>query len=131
MKKSYNVFVSRRNTPNLDLYTRLIRLFYGFSGINPIITAIACFKSVSESTIYLCILGVIFLAAGHDDATSQLREKRNLTATVLAGIFHFLITLPLIIIFRFAFLAVIYVLEWIVCIGVILYYFRDRWGRKR
>ena len=34
MKKYYDYYVNRRNTPHLDLYTKLIGMFYFWNGMN-------------------------------------------------------------------------------------------------
>ena len=34
MKKDYDYYVNRKNTPHLDLYTKLIGMFYFWNGMN-------------------------------------------------------------------------------------------------
>ena len=124
MKKDYDFFVSRRNTPNLKLYTRLIGLFYAFSGLNAILCVIC--QRVDEKLVFSVVIIGIMLFLMVPTATKDPRRKsRNFGAVIATGLVHLEITIFLIIAFQFMLLAVIYVVEWVICIACIIYFRRN------
>ena len=89
MKKDYDYYVSRRNTPNLELNTWLIGLFGGFSGFDAILPAIVCWEDNRDQSFSSCLLGVA-LCLNVPRAVSDLRrENRNFLSVVIDGLHIF------------------------------------------
>ena len=65
MKKEYNEYANKHNIPNLELYTQLLGIFYGTSGLNSLL----CFfqwkytmVSESEHAVLFLMLSIAMFA---------------------------------------------------------------------
>lgn len=124
--KNYDFFVSRRNTPNLKLYTWLIGMFYAFSGLNSLLSALVCRECDKETVFGGWLLGILMCLMVPLAVNDPRRENRNLGAVIATGLVHLGITIFLIIDFQFVFLAIVYVVEWAICIACIIYFRRNK-----
>lgn len=97
MKKYYDLWVNRRNTPNLDLYTCLIRLCYLFAGVNCALGAVfACLLPVDlqETGVGLSIICFIMSCLA---PASPKKDDRGLVAVCGAGFIYVLFSIPVIL----------------------------------
>lgn len=106
--KNYNYFVSRRNTPKLDLYTWLIGLAFGFMALNSIVTLFVCSSLqdrllVGESIFTLVAIPVY--------VTDQRKSRRGLGAAISSIILLTVLTAVHVFYYSFWPLLIIYAVE--------------------
>ena len=122
-KKKYDLPVSRGNTPDLDLYTWLLGLFYGFTGINALLTHFGGRHVPPEMPATFLLLGICFLLLTPLAVTDQRRDMRGLFAVVGSGITHLL--LSGFCAFSWPWVLLVWGAEWMVC-GFCIYWFKSR-----
>ena len=76
MKKNYNYFVSRKNTPKLKLYTCIMKISYSMAILNMAITHLYARSGLE--------IGMIIAIAliGYAKITSNLKSDRGLAAAI-------------------------------------------------
>lgn len=101
MKKYYDYYANRRNTPHLDLYTKLIGMFYFWNGMNFIL-----------GSAYALSIGQKKLAVIGD------------------GIIYAICALGISYVLSFWLLLLVYILEMIYVAWVIFIYFKQQNGQR-
>lgn len=120
MKKEYDFFVNKRNTPHLDLYTKLIGIFWFFWEL----IIYSMYIEQQECAGCCLFLGVLMYSMILHKTTDPIRGNRGLTAVVLGGIAHAVCTFGLVYALSFWILMVVYIFEMIYVTKVIWKYFK-------
>lgn len=126
MKKDYDFFVSKRNTPHLDLYTKLIGSFYFFVGTNFVLSFFYAkyHLELREEAICCLVLGLLMYSMIYDKTTDPLKGNRDLFTVVANGVVHAIWTFFMVYWLSFWALVIVYIIEMIYIIIVILKYFK-------
>lgn len=90
MKKKYDYFANRNNTPHLDTNTRIIRWSWLFLSINSFIFAIT--DRMIGSMRGGIILGVLFLVCSYLNANDPRKNERSMLAAMLNLTMWFVLT---------------------------------------
>ena len=127
MGKKYDYYVSRRNTPHLDLYTRLIGMFYGFLGFNFLLVFLyaVTLEEKGYNILYL-VLSILMFSMISQKTKDPRRECRGLFAVVHRGCTWTIFTFAMIYFLHF--FVFIYLIEALAVTAVIMHYFK---GRRR
>lgn len=126
MKKEYDFYVSRRNTPHLDLYTELLAVCYFFTGTNFAVSfCYGLYINQRELAKGCLVLSLLMYSIISLKTTDLLRENRGLVAVVAGGVIHALSTLSMIYVFSFWILIVAYIIEVICVARIIRKYFKQ------
>lgn len=89
MKKYYDYYVNRRNTPHLDLYTKLIGMFYFWNGMNFILgSAYALSIGQKKLAVSGLVLGILMCSLIKDKTTDKRKNQRDLKAVIGDGIIY-------------------------------------------
>lgn len=89
MKKYYDYYVNRRNTPHLDLYTKLIGMFYFWNGMNFILgSAYALSIGQKKLAVSGLFLGILMCSLIKDKTTDKRKNQRDLKAVIGDGIIY-------------------------------------------
>lgn len=127
MKKEYDFFVNRRNTPHLDLYTKLIGTFGFCLGTNFVLGFIyAMYIEQREYAGCCLILGLLMYSMIGTKTKDPRREERSLVAVILGGIVHAICTFGIAYVLSFLVLVVVYIFEIIYVISITLKYFKHQ-----
>ena len=133
MGKKYDYYVSRRNTPHLDLYTRLIGMFYGFLGFNFLLVFLyaTILKKTEHNILYeynilYLFLGILMFSLISQKTTDPKRGNRGLFSVVSDGCIWTILTF--VMIYFLHFFVFIYLIEALAVTAVIMHYFK---GRRR
>ena len=79
MKKYYDYYVNRRNTPHLDLYTKLIGMFYFWNGMNFILgSAYALSIGQKKLAVSGLVLGILMCSLIKDKTTDKRKKSKRL-----------------------------------------------------
>lgn len=124
-KKEYDFYVSKRNTPHLDLYTKLISMFYFFVGTNFGLAALYSRVTEKRQSIVGCllVLSLLMYSLIPVKARSLMRENRGVLAVVLGGVVCTICTFYVMCVLSFWLLIIVYIVEMISVLIVILNYF--------
>ena len=89
MKKYYDYYVNRRNTPHLDLYTKLIGMFYFWNGMNFILGSVYAL-SIGQKKLVVSglFLGILMCSLIKDKTTDKRKNQRDLKAVIGDGIIY-------------------------------------------
>ena len=81
MKKDYDYYVNRKNTPHLDLYTKLIGMFYFWNGMNFILGSVYAL-SIGQKKLVVSglFLGILMCSLIKDKTTDKRKNQRDLKA---------------------------------------------------
>ncbi len=126
-KKQYDLPVSRGNTPDLDLYTWLLGLFYGFTGVNALLVYFAGRHDSPEMAASCLLLGISSLLLTPLAVIDRRQEMRGLFAVVGSGIMH--LFLAGFCAFFWPWVLLAWGAEWMVC-GFCIYWFKGRTKRS-
>lgn len=89
MKKDYDYYVNRKNTPHLDLYTKLIGMFYFWNGMNFILgSAYALSIGQKKLAVSGLFLGILMCSLIKDKTTDKRKNQRDLKAVIGDGIIY-------------------------------------------
>ena len=125
MKKEYDFFVNKRNTPHLDLYTKLIGIFYFFLGTNMELSFLYSKYLEQQEYAGCClVLGVLMYSMIFTNTKDPRREDRGLTAVVLDGVVHAVCTFGVAYVLSFRILVLVYIFEMIYVTKVVWKYFK-------
>lgn len=125
MKKEYDFWANKQNTPHLDLYTRLIKQICGYTSLNFLLAFIyARFWIKFQYDILFLILSVIMITTSFTKANDPRRQERSLFAVVCEGVIHALCTCAVCFMLSFWILLVIYILEIVHVVIIIKKYYR-------
>ena len=132
MKKRYDDEVSKRTIPDLELYTQLIGLVHGALGINSLLFFMY-WKYILKwkgpwVILYFSIFEFLSVPIG---MTSTRKCDRDLSAVILWWILHGILTIPIIVYFRFWVLLIAYVIEIAVAVGVTIHYYQGKHVKKK
>ena len=132
MRKEYNEYANKHNIPNLELYTQLLGIFYGTSGLNLLL----CFfqwkytmVSESEYAVLFLMLSITMFALTPIKMTNERRRDRDLFAVIGAGIVHGFCTITFIVWLRFKILLLLYVIEILIVIFLSIRNYRINHGK--
>lgn len=126
MKKEYNSWENRHNIPNLDLYTRLQGMFYGFLGVNYLLVFFyARFVLKFKNNIMILFLSMLFLWSGIDKKNDSRKGERELGSVIGDGIIYSIGTLIVVFLAYSWWLLVIFISQLISIIIVIWNYFNQ------
>ena len=137
MRKEYNEYANKHNIPNLELYTQLLGIFYGTSGLNLLL----CFfqwkytmVSESEYAVLFLMLSIAMFIGTPIMMKDERRVERDLFAVIGAGIVHGFFTIPFIVWLRFKVLIWVYVIEILIVIFLSIRNYRinhGKWFKKK
>ena len=120
MKKYYDYYVNRRNTPHLDLYTKLIGMFYFWNGMNFILgSAYALSIGQKKLAVSGLFLGILMCSLIKDKTTDKRKNQRDLKAVIGDGIIYAICALGISYVLSFWLLLLVYILEMIYVAWVI------------
>ena len=126
MKKYYDYYVNRRNTPHLDLYTKLIGMFYFWNGMNFILgSAYALSIGQKKLAVSGLFLGILMCSLIKDKTTDKRKNQRD-----LKGIIYAICALGISYVLSFWLLLLVYILEMIYVAWVIFIYFKQQNGQR-
>ena len=76
MKKDYDYYVNRKNTPHLDLYTKLIGMFYFWNGMNFILGSVYALSIGQKKLVVSGLFLGILMCSLIKDKTTEKKSKR-------------------------------------------------------
>jgi len=131
VKKYYDYYVNRRNTPHLDLYTKLIGMFYFWNGMNFILgSAYALSIGQKKLAVSGLVLGILMCSLIKDKTTDKRKNQRDLKAVIGDGIIYAICALGISYVLSFWLLLLVYILEMIYVAWVIFIYFKQQNGQR-
>ena len=132
MKKKYDNEACKRTIPDLELYTQLIGLIYGTLGLNLFLFFVYCKYALKwEMSWGILIFGIFMFLKGVLEMTSPRKCDRDLSAVIGGWILHGIITIPIVVYFRFWVLLIVYVVEIAVAVGVTIHYYQGKHVKKK
>ena len=132
MKKRYDNEVSKRTIPDLELYTQLIGLIHGTLGLNLFLFFMYWQYILKwENSGAVLGLSIAMFLSTPLKMTSHLKGNRDLTAVILGWIMHGIVTIPIVVYFRFWVLLIAYVIEIAVAVGVTIHYYQGKHVKKK
>lgn len=127
MKKEYDFFVSKRNTPHLDLYTKLIGTFYFFIGTNFELSFLYSMYTERKESAGCCLfLGLLMYSMISDKTKDPRRENRGGIAVVFGGVVHAVCTFGVVYVLSFWMLVIVYIFEIVYVMKEILKYVKSQ-----
>ena len=118
-------FVNKKNTPNVELYTLLLGLFFAFSGINFILSYLVYRQSNIFVSDFL-MMGIILLITTPIVIMDRRKENRGVKAVVLSVLMHIFCTLICVCSLQFWALLVVYMAELLFCAILTIYLKRKK-----
>ena len=76
-------------------------------------------------------LSIVMFLGMPDAMTSPLKGNRDLAAVILGWIMHGIVTIPIVVYFRFWVLLIAYVIEIAVAVGVTIHYYQGKHVKKK
>ena len=131
MKKDYEFWVSKRNTPNLKLYTLLIGLSYGALAINIFIAFLyGKFKLNLEPNVcfYIMLSCAVTIILTLVAIIDPRKENRNFFTAVLCVLLHGICTVFIIALMKFWHMIIIYSIEIVIEVAFICAYHKSKSG---
>lgn len=123
MKKGYEAWASKRTIHNIELYTKLIGLFYSSLGLNFFLTFVYLkFEVQFEFAWAALVLSIMMLLLTPIDMTDHRKEHRDLFATVSKGVVHGIGTITCVLVTQLLVLGIIYVLELLIALLLVYKY---------
>ena len=131
MKKDYDYYVNRKNTPHLDLCTKLIGMFYFWNGMNFILGSVYAL-SIGQKKLVVSglFLGILMCSLIKDKTTDKRKNQRDLKAVIGDGIIYAICALGISYVLSFWLLLLVYILEMIYVAWVIFKYFKQQNGQR-
>ena len=112
MKKDYEFWASEKTIKNLDLYTKLIGIFFASLGFNFLLVFLYWkFVSEHEFSGLILLLSVLMFMLTPVVMINPKKQCRDLVAVVTYGIVHGVCTISSIMVTRFWLLFIIYGFE--------------------
>lgn len=125
MKKGYDFWANKQNIPQLDLYTKLLKLFCGYTGLNFLLGFLyARLRIDFQYNVLFLVLSIISFTSISSKANDPRKQERDANAVVLEGIFHSVSTLAICYMLSFWVLLVAYFIEMVCVVIVIKKYYR-------
>lgn len=126
MSKKCDFFVNKQNTPHLQLYTKLIGWFCGFTGLNFLLIFLyAKFQINNEYNILFLFLSILMFSSISDHINDPRKGNRDLKAVIAGGIVHCVCTIACSMYVKIWWLLIIYGVELLVVMLVAIQYFRQ------
>lgn len=127
MKKDYDDYANRRNIPHLDLYTKLIGMFYFWTGTNFILGGLyALYINQKEYMAGGLLLGLLMYSLIKDKTGDIRKNQRDLAAVIGDGIVHAGCTFAVAYVLSFWIMVIVYICETLYIVWVIFRYFRKQ-----
>lgn len=132
MKKKYDDWANKRTIPNLELYTKLIGIYYSSIATNYLF-AFFYGKYVLHTEIagVLLAFSLLMFLMTPIAMTDPQKGNRDLTKVVLSGFMHGMCTIIIAVAIKFWILLLLYVLEVLIVMIVIILYFKPRRKKRR
>lgn len=109
-------YINNQNTPSIKLYTYLLFFFYLFTGVNFIFTAsLNCENDVTVFRAFI-LIGILFFILAPIAILDKRREDRSIGAVVASAVVHSLCTVLCSVMFHFAQVYIVYLVELAVCL---------------
>ena len=130
MKKDYDYYVNRKNTPHLDLYTKLIGMFYFWNGMNFILGSVYAL-SIGQKKLVVSglFLGILMCSLIKDKTTDKRKNQRDLKAVIGDGIIYTICALEISYVLSFWLLLLVYILEMICSLGYLQIFQTAKWTK--
>ena len=127
MKKEYDFWANKQNIPQLDLYTKLLKLFCGYTGLNFLLGFLYArlWGDFQYNALFL-VLSIISFTGIYSKANDPRKQERDKNAVVFEGIFHSACTFVICYMISFWILLAAYFLEIVHVAIIIKRYFRPR-----
>lgn len=127
MKKEYEFWASKQNIPHLDLYTKILKLFCGYTGFNFLLGFFyARFWGDFQYNVLFLVLSIISFTGIYSKANDPRKQERDKNAVVFEGIFHSVCTFAVCYIVSFWILLIVYFLEIVHVAIIVKTYYRSR-----
>ena len=125
MKKEYDFWSNKRNIPHLELYTKLIGIFWGLLGVNFLMIFFYWkFILQYENSGLILVLSIVMFALVPMAMTDSKKTNRDLVAVVAASVAHGIFTIGSVLVTHFWLLLIIYGIEILLVILVVVQNFR-------
>ena len=109
-------YINNQNTPRLKLYTYLLFFFYLFTGVNFIFTASSNCENNATVLRALILIGILFIILAPIAILDKRKENRSIGAVVASAVVHFLCTVLCSVMFYFAQVYIVYLVELAICL---------------
>lgn len=127
MKKEYEFWANKQNIPYLDLYTKILKLFCGYTGFNFLLGFFyARFWGDFQYNVLFLVLSIISFTGIYSKANDPRKQERDKNAVVFEGIFHSVCTFAVCYIVSFWILLIVYFLEIVHVAIIVKTYYRPR-----
>lgn len=127
MKKKYDDHADYRTIHYLDLYTKLLGMFWGSLGVNFFLVFLYWkFVLQYQHPYVMLVPSIIMFAQAHTAMTDPIKGNRDLTAVIMDGVFHAMCTIGSVWLLHFWLLLVVYVIEILIVILLIVKFFKGR-----
>lgn len=132
MKKKYDDHADYRTIHYLDLYTKLIGMFWGSLGVNFFLVFLY-WKFVLQYGDSFMVLGlsIIMFMLTPSKMTDTRKKERDLTAVIIDGVVHGILTIGSVWLLHFWLLLVVYVIEILIAILLVVKFFKGRSDKIR
>lgn len=125
MKKEYDFWANKRNIPHLELYTKLIGIFWGLLGVNFLMIFFYWkFILQYENSGLILVISIVMFALVPMAMTDSKKANRDLVAVVATGVAHGIFTIGSVLVTHFWLLLIIYGIEILLVILVVVRNFR-------
>lgn len=131
MKKGYDDYANRRNIPHLNLYTKLIGMFYFWTGTNFILGGIcALYMDQKEYMVGGLFLGLLMYSMIKDKTRDIRKNQRDLVAVLGDGTVHAVCTFAVIYVLSFRLMIIVYIFEVFSVAVAVVRYFKQQKGQN-
>lgn len=127
MKQGYESEATKRNIPNLELYTKLIGIWYFSTGLNFLLVFLYgkyVLNFEFDILFAILMLSILMFILTPICMTDSRKADRDLPAVIGGGLFHGICTIGSIYVVRFWWLLAAYGIELLVVIMVIIQNFK-------
>lgn len=132
MKKKYDYYANYRTIHYLDLYTKLLGMFWGSLGVNFLLSFFYWkFVLQYEHPYVILVPSIIMFILTPLKMTDSRKGERDLTAVIIDGVIHGMLTIGGAWLLHFWLLLVIYVIEILIVILLIVKFFKGRSDKIR
>ena len=130
MKKDYDYYVNRKNTPHLDLYTKLIGMFYFWNGMNFILGSVYAL-SIGQKKLVVSglFLGILMCSLIKDKTTDKRKNQRDLKAVIGDGIIYAICALGISYVLSFWLLLLVYFRNDLCSLGYLHIFQTAKWTK--
>lgn len=132
MKKKYDDHADYRTIHYLDLYTKLLGMFWGSLGVNFFLVFLYWKFVLQYVHPYVMLIpSILMFAQTHIEVTDPRKAFRDLTAVIRGGVVHGILTIGSAWLLHFWLLLVIYVIEILIVVLLIVKFFKGRSDKIR